>query len=167
MLCRRFVTFPILLLALLCTAGCHRARKGPASVLKMNDPTIEKQLVSGFYDVEANAWRWSAKQFIVTLLPPSGSDEKGAKLELHFVIPGTQLSKLGPMTLSVDIEGESLAPETFSTPGEHVYARDLPPGMLHTNLLPVIFMFDKAAPPSGGDQRELGAVVTSIALKPE
>jgi hypothetical protein len=158
--------FASVMLALTAVAGCHhKAPQRPVSVLNTADRTITKQLVGGFYPIEANAWRWTARQFIVTLLPPPGSDKQGAKLELHFVIPDAQIAKLGPMTLSADVDDYSLTAETYSTGGEHDYTRDIPASLLRTNSVPVIFRFDKASPPTAADGRELGAVVSLIALQ--
>src|SRR5881227_2271236 len=58
-----------------------------ASVLNMGDPKVEPQLVTGLYGFEAGAWRWAAKQFTVTLRPPFGSAQKGAKLSAKLTVP--------------------------------------------------------------------------------
>ena len=145
--------------------GCHQAkRKEPVSSVSTADPTVAKQLVGGFYKIEAKSWRWTARQFIVSLLPPPGSEQKGAKLSLHFFIPEANVAKLGPMTLKADIDDYALAPETYSKGGDSYYVRDIPANLLKTNLVPVIFTFDKAMPPMGPDGRELGAVVSLISL---
>src|SRR3954451_22536753 len=56
--------------------------QGAMSALSMGDPKAEPQLVTGFYGVEAGAWRWAAKQFTVSLRPPFGATQNGAKLTL-------------------------------------------------------------------------------------
>ena len=76
--------FAAMLAALaLASAGCNRDHKvtvretieetpgkaGPV-MLNMGDPKQEKLLVSGFYGIEAKAWRWTAQDFTVSL-PPS------------------------------------------------------------------------------------------------
>ena len=68
------------------------------------------------------------------------------------------------MTLTAEIDDYSMAPETYSKGGEHFYVREVPPNLLRTNIVPVIFTFDKASPPAGADGRELGAVVSLISL---
>jgi hypothetical protein len=146
-------------------AGCHQARrKEPVSVINTADPSVAKQLVGGFYKIEAKSWRWTSREFIVSLLPPPGSEQKGAKSNLHFFIPEDQISKLGPMTLNAEIDDYSMGPETYSKGGDHYYVREVPANLLRTNILPVIFTFDKASPPAGADGRELGAVVSLISL---
>ncbi len=163
---RRNYRIAFLVFALL--PGCHRARRKPlASAVNTADPSVSKQLVGGFYKIEQKSWRWSAREFIVSLAPPSGADHKGAILKLHFYLPETQIARLGPMTLTAEIDDATLRPETYSRPGDYFYVRDVPADLLHTNPLPVIFSFDKAVPPGTLDDRELGAVVTSISLSPE
>jgi hypothetical protein len=130
----------------------------------MSDTAISKQLIAGFYDVEANAWRWTARKFVVSFPQPVNADQKGAKLELQLYIPDSQIAKLGPVTLSADVDEHPLPSQTFSAGGQYTFARDVPPDALRSNLVPVIFTFDKAVPPSAGDGRELGAVVTMAAL---
>jgi hypothetical protein len=146
-------------------AGCHQARrKEPVSTISTADPTLAKQLVGGFYKIEAKSWRWTARQFVVSLLPPPGSERNGAKLSLHFFIPEANVAKLGPMTLKAEIDDLVLPPETYSRGGDCYYVREIPAKLLRTNLIPVIFSFDKAMPPAGPDGRELGAVVSLISL---
>ncbi len=121
-------------------------------------------MIAGFYGLEAKSWRWTARQFAVVLSPPPGSDRKGAQLRMRLVIPEGQIQKLGPMTLSTDVDDRTLDPETFSKGGNYDYVRDVPADVLRTNLAPIIFSFDKAAAPSAGDGRELAAIVTEISL---
>jgi hypothetical protein len=155
----------VVLAAITTLISCHPAvRKDPVSVVYTGDPSRAKQLVGGFFAIEAKSWRWTGRKFVVTLLPPPGSEQKGAKLRLHFAIPESQIAKIGPMTLSADVDDYSLAPETYSKGGEYFYTRDIPANLLRTNLIPVIFTFDKASPPTSSDERELGAVVSLIAL---
>jgi hypothetical protein len=153
------------LVLIACLTGCYRARrKEPLSVVNVADPAASKQLVGGFYKIEAKSWRWTAREFVVSLSPPPGSEQKGAKLSLHFFIPDGQIASLGPMTLSAEIDDFAMAPETYTKSGDHYYVRDIPPNLLRTNVLPVIFSFDKASEPSPADGRELGAVVSLISL---
>lgn len=132
----------------------------------MADPKTASQLVSGFYDVEANAWRWTARRFVVSFPPPANGEEKGGKLELRLFIPDTQIKALGPLTLTVEVNEKRLEPETFSKEGQYTYTRDVPASALHSNLIPVLFSFDKALHAGSIEGRELGAVVSMAALLP-
>jgi hypothetical protein len=69
------------------------------------------------------------------------------------------------MTLSTDVDGYTLPPETFTKGGGHTYSRDVPRDALRSNLVPVIFSFDKSSLPTEADGRELAAVITSIDLQ--
>ncbi len=147
------------------TIACHRQFKDPVSVLNMNDDTIERQLLSGFYGVENNTWRWVRRDFFVTLGPPPGSAERGAVLEIKFFIPEQQISQLGPVTLTPKIGLRDLPPMTYSTGGSLQYRAELLPVEAETNVIPVDFHFDKAVAPTKTDARELAAVVSSISIR--
>ena len=136
-----------------------------ASILNMADPATERQLISGFFAVEGNSWRWTGPAFVVLLKAPRRVDRTSVELVVRLFIPATQIQKLGAMTLSVDVDGVPLSPETFTKSGEFIFRRILPPSGRFAGVLPVNFSFDKAAPPSAQDERELSAIVTSISLQ--
>src|SRR5438477_724628 len=77
-----------------------RAAAELLSVVQMADPRGDVQLVSGFYSLEDNGWRWTAGKFSAELKPPPGAGENGAKLELKLNIPDVVVQQLGPITLS-------------------------------------------------------------------
>jgi hypothetical protein len=135
-----------------------------ASTIQMGDPRAAGQLVSGFYDIEENAWRWTGKQFIVELGTPLGASGRGATLQFQFTIPPVVMEKNGAVTLSASVDGNVLPPETFTTPGEHTYKHDVPAGLLGGESVKASFELDKAMPPCGADQRVLGIVANSAAL---
>ena len=152
-------------LPLILLPACQRARPKPlASSVKTADPAVAHQLAAGFYGVESNAWRWTGKDFSVVLLPPQGADRRGARLQVRLFIPDRQIQQIGAMTLNADVDGHDLPSQTFTRGGAQVYTSDVPADALRSNAVPVNFSFDKAAPPAGGDARELGAVVSEIAL---
>jgi hypothetical protein len=136
-----------------------------ASVLNMGDPKAEPQLVTGFYGVEAGAWRWAAKQFTVTLKPPVGSAQKGAKLSVKLTVPPVVIEKNKNISISATAGNAALAPETYTTPGDYVYVRDVPGSALAGDSVRVDFALDKVLPPAGADIRELGIIVLSIGLE--
>src|ERR1039457_4839403 len=54
--------------------GCKRQQTGQgasamASTIHMGDPQTAPQLVSGFYGIEQNAWRWTGRRFSLVLRP--------------------------------------------------------------------------------------------------
>src|SRR4051794_5345371 len=75
------------------TAGTDEETPRMASVLNMGDPKNEPQLITGFYGVEAGAGRWAGRQFTVTLRPPFGSAQKGAKLTMKLTVPQVVIDK--------------------------------------------------------------------------
>jgi len=158
--------------------GCKRAPKvrvqqteeeAPrlASTVRVADPKRESQLVSGFYGVEGNSWRWTAKKFSVVLHAPLGAAQKGATLDLALTVPGVVIEKLKTISLAATVDGRPLAPETYTEPGRFTFKRDLPPGALTGDSVRVDFQLDKAMQPAGADLRELGIIVSSIGLDPK
>jgi hypothetical protein len=135
-----------------------------ASTVRMGDRTMAHQLVSGFYDIESNAWRWTQQKFAVNLRPPAHSAQQGAVLELHLTVPRTSIDKLGSITLSATIDATALAPEAYSKAGDYTYRRDVPANLLPAGAVRVDFQLDKAVPPGDVDKRELGIVATSVRL---
>jgi hypothetical protein len=144
--------------------GCAQRRRGPASVIDMSDTSTAGQLIAGFYGVEEKKWRWTAGQFSVVLQPPPGADERGGNLQLAFFVPGEQLAKIGPMTLTASVEDQELGAQTFTQGGFLTYSREVPAAALKSNLVRVDFSFDKSYSPGNGDARVLGAVVSKIGL---
>ena len=135
------------------------------SVLNMGDPKVEPQLITGFHGIEAAAWRWTARQFTVALKPPFGSGQKGAKLTVKLTVPPVTIEKLKNVSLSATAGGSSLPPETYTTPGDYFYVREIPASLLTGDSLRVDFQLDKAMPPSAADIRELGIIVLNIGLE--
>ncbi len=135
-----------------------------ASIVHVADPRNASQLLTGFYDIEQNSWRWTAGRFSVLLRPPRGAAQKGAVLELKFSIPDTILSKLKTVSLSAAVNGSSLAPQSYNQSGEFTYSREVAPNLLGGESVKVDFSLDKALPPTGTDQRELGLVVSTVGL---
>lgn len=158
--------------------GCKRPDKvqvqetveeGPrlVSAIKMGDPKQETQLISGFYGIEGNAWRWTGKQFTAVLKTPFGAAQRGGTLELSFTVPQVVIDKLKTVSLTASVDGRPLPPETYTQPGLYTYKRDIPADWLAGESVKVEFQLDKAMPPSGADQRELGIVANALSLGPK
>jgi hypothetical protein len=168
---RRLVAALVLLMFVaLAPSGCRRKKKGRAredglaSVINVADPADSAQIVRGFSNVEADAWRWSTAKFSVVLRPPPGAAQNGAKLELNFTLHEAVVGKLGPVTLSASVNGTPVAPETFSQAGDFVYSHDVPASALGSDVVTVEFSTDKALAPTEKDKRELALIVKSIGL---
>lgn len=136
-----------------------------ASVIHVADPRVAPQLVSGFYDVEQNSWRWTKSKFAVTLRPPAGAAQKGATLQVKFNLPEPVTAKVGAVTVSAKVAGTALPPETYAKPGESTFSRDIPASLLNSNAVKVEFALDKFLPPGSVDQRELGIIISTIGFE--
>ena len=75
-------------------------------------PGLCGQLVSGFHGIEANAWRWTMRQFSVYLRPPLGSAQKGAVLIVNLTVPPAVIETEKTISLSASVKGNRFAPET-------------------------------------------------------
>lgn len=155
---------------MLAPAGCRRKKKGRtredglASMINVADPADSAQIVRGFSNVEADAWRWSTSKFSVVLRPPAGAAQNGAKLDMTFTLHEAVVSKLGPVTVSATVNGTPVAPETFSQPGDFTYSHEVPASALGSDVVTVEFSTDKFLPPTDKDKRELALIVKTIGL---
>lgn len=134
----------------------------PVSTIAVGDPQYS-QLLRGFYGIE-QSWRWTQKSFAVRLVPPNGSAQKGAQLQLRFGIPDPIIQNLNSITLSAAVDGFQLAPQRFEKSGQYTYTRDVTADHLQVPSVTVNFMLDRVLPPGPTDKRELGIVVTEVGL---
>jgi hypothetical protein len=98
------------------------------------EPPYPPVLRKGWFEMEDN-WRWTGREFSV-LLPQDPFIEVAA-LELNFVLLDEVLAVTGPVTLQGKVNGRALKPQTFSTPGDHLYQAKLPPGIVAAAMLPL------------------------------
>lgn len=138
-----------------------------ASVVATADPNAAPQLVSGFYGVEQNAWRWTAGRFSVVLRPPRTASTRGTTLQVKFAIPDVSMPKMKGVSLSAYVNGTALAPESYTQAGQFTYIRDVPASLLTGEVSRVDFSLDKTVPPSSADRRELGVVVSMVGFLPK
>ena len=138
-----------------------------ASTVYTGDPNSEPQLLAGFYRAEEYSWRWTAQRFSVVLRPPEMENEEAAKLVVWLGIPEGLIQKLHSISLSGNVGGFALKPETYTRPGNYTYTRMVAPNLLASEEVRIDFQLDKVMPPIGQDVRPLGIVVTSIGLEPQ
>jgi len=173
----RLPVMAALALTLVCAPACKRHKvtvqtieeptSNLASVVATADPHAATQLLSGFYGIEQNAWRWTAGRFSVLLRPPRGAATKGAVLQLKFTIPETSMPKMKMLTLTGYVNGTPLAPETYAKAGQYTYSRDVPAALLPGDSARIDFSLDKTMMPEGADRRELGVVASMIGFQPK
>jgi hypothetical protein len=135
-----------------------------ASVVRMNDPQTNKQLMKGFYGVEGGSWRWTAGKFAVRLQIPPGAAQSGATLNLNLNIPDAVLQKVGKITITGSINGMALKSAEFEKSGAALYSADVAQSLLTGDSVEADFTLDKSIPPGATDRRELGVIATSVAL---
>jgi hypothetical protein len=141
------------------------AGKAPiVSTLKMSDPSAKEQLTKGFYGLEANAWRWTAGNFSVTLKTPLGAAQKGATLTLDLTVSDAALKQLHFQTLAASVGATALKSEKYVDAGSHTFTADIPAAALTGDTVTVDFSLDNALPPAV-DKRELGVIVSSIGIE--
>jgi hypothetical protein len=136
----------------------------PEASIPMDAPGYDNQL-SGFYPPDSGGFRWTKKEFSATLTPPAPGG--GTELLMQLYIPESAMGRLGSMTLRTRFGGHALAPETWSTGGQHIFRRELDNSWLGGGPVLIEFSLDKALPPAAGDPRQLGIVVKEIAIRPE
>jgi hypothetical protein len=138
---------------------------GPlASVVRMSEPKTAVQLVRGFYALESGAWRWTKSQFSVTLRPPAGAAQNGAKLEMKMTTPEAVLAKIQTMTLFCTVNGQALDPEKIGKAGDLTYRREVSATALTGDAATFDFHFDKFLAAGQVEERELAAIVLSVGL---
>lgn len=150
------------------SVGCQHQSQWPASSFSVADPSVVRQLVSGFYEVNDNRWRWTAPSFTVAFRPPNlnyTQPLRPARLTVSLYFPQAEIDQLGPITLTASGAEDQFGQTTYNAGGSHTFVADLPARALCTNVLPVTFSLNKSFHGSGGDARSLGMVVNSFSLK--
>lgn len=136
-----------------------------ASMIHMGDPRTAPQLLTGFYEIESNSWRWTMGKFAVALRPPRNAAIRGATLRFKFVIPEPVMEKVKKMTLTAAVTGAPLKPQTYTQSGEAEYSRDVDAKLLAGEAVNVEFSLDNFLPAGAIEQRELGVIATSVGFE--
>lgn len=167
----------LLAAGLLLLGGCHskdrvhvETDEGPprmAAMLTMADEKSSPQLLEGFYGLEDKQWRWTAGHFSVLLSTPPLGSRDGAVLKVQLSIPKPLIDRVKTTTLTAEIAGTKLSPESFTQAGSFVFVRDIPAKLLQDDSVRVDFSLDRFLPSGTVDGRELGLVVTSVGFEPQ
>ena len=133
------------------------------STVQMNDSAAARQLLSGFYGVENNAWRWTSGKFSVSLPTPLLA-QNGATVALSFTVPDAIIQKLQKIKVTASVAGAALKSQEYDAAGPYVFSADIPPGpQLKADAITVDFTVDKTMQPPG-DKRELAIVANSVSI---
>jgi hypothetical protein len=171
---RRNVLNLLLTAPFILSIGCKRKRKWATpeplteqafpTAITFSSATSGAQFLTGFYPVE-DSWRWTKKDFSVVLGRPAATAGKRTDIALTFNVPDAIIQKLKSITLYASINGHNLSSATYTNPGDYSYVQEVPPASLASEKVSVDFHLDKALPPTAGDPRELGIVVSAVRLK--
>jgi hypothetical protein len=166
-----------LLLVLLVLGGCSRpedaqdtaaetVRRGAEvkySYAQTNDLRVAPQLGPGWYPVEDGGWRWMAHEAQLTLRAP---ETVPAQFEVRLALPKGHIALIGPVEFSVLFNDQPFAKETYTKDGQHTLTKDVPAGALTHGPIRVTLRVSKTrVPGTGGDLRELGAVIAGVGFK--
>jgi hypothetical protein len=124
------------------------------SYLPMNAPEAGGQIVSGLYDLENGAWRWTSGSAVVLLKSPAHP----LPIEAAFTIPDAAPARHVELLL----DGRVVASETYSGPG--AYTLKSPPQTPAGPTASVTLTIDRTFSVPG-DHRELGVVVSGIGFR--
>jgi len=160
------LTLTVLLPVLLVSGGCRRRPKAGevASTIFAGDPKVASHFTSGFYDTEAGAWRWTNKEFAVTLNPPLHAAENGAHFSMHIAVPDAVIQNPKFVELSCSLGGSKLDPQVFAKSGSYTYTRDVPADKLQGPEVRIDCAVDHATPAAPPDARQLGIIVSEAGL---
>jgi hypothetical protein len=130
-------------------------RKPALSMLPMNAPEAESQIVSGIYKLEENAWRWMAGRGVLLLKPLP----EAATLEIALYIPDASPAR----QVTVRADGRLVAEARFDGPGSHTIVSGQPVAT-SGDTVTIEILADRSFLPQG-DQRELGFILSSVGLR--
>ena len=134
------------------------------SAIRISDPKSTPQLLRGFYELQAGAWRWAEPHFAVDLGTPAGAATRGARLVLDFNLPEPSIAALKTVTVAAQAGSLPLPPQTYTTAGLHQYQPEVPAEAFVKDEITIGFSVDKfLTPPDDG--RNLALVVTAISLE--
>jgi hypothetical protein len=134
-----------------------------ASLVRMNDPGTTAQMLSGFYNLENNSWRWTSGKFSILLRTPPGAAAQGGVVTFAFTLPDVVIQKLKSIAITASMNGMNLNSAEFDKPGPNTFTANVPPALLTGESLQVDFALDKTIPPDV-DKRALGVIANSIGI---
>ncbi len=135
-----------------------------SSSVLMSQPRDAAQLLTGFYNLEQDAWRWTARQFSVSLAPPAPRAERPGRLEFRFTIPDIAAADLKGVHIQASVEGRSLGSFQSNQAGEQLATFDIPKELMKADALIIEFSLDKTIPHREAETRELGLIAVGFRL---
>ena len=130
-------------------------RRPVLSDLPMNAPEAPSQIVSGIYQLEENAWRWTSGRAVVLLKAPPGPAVLEASIYVPDAAPARSVTLLAGGRLTARME----LPE----PGSYV-VRSQKPIAPAADPVTVEILVDRTFSPRG-DDRELGVILVRVGFR--
>ncbi|HYL73272.1 MAG TPA: glycosyltransferase family 39 protein [Bryobacteraceae bacterium] len=129
-------------------------RKPVLSDLPMDAAEAAQQIVSGIYQLEGGAWRWTGQTSVVLLKPPA----EPTPLVVQFSIP-----EQSPVRqISVAVNGQQVASRSFAGPGKYSLAS--PPVRPDGDSAQVTIAADKSFSVQG-DSRQLAIILIRVGFE--
>lgn len=135
-----------------------------SAAIRMADPRDSAQLLSGFYNLEQNAWRWTSRQFSISLATPKSAAPTSGRLEFQFTLPDVAAADLAGVTISASVEGRSLGAYKAAKAGEQTAVFTVPQDIMKADALIVDFTLDKSIPRRDAETRDLGLIALGFRL---
>jgi cephalosporin hydroxylase len=135
----------------------------PAMVFELTvaDPALKDRLLRGFYD-GTNAWKWTGRQFAVSLDAPPPLDAP-TYLVLDFNAPDELMNVVKEVTLTARVNGQVVGSKKYTASGRYFLQCSVPLALLKKSPAEVEFELDHAAKdPANG--REIGLIVVNVQL---
>lgn len=136
------------------TAQVVVERKPEVEFLPMNAPAAARQIVSGVYDLEQDAWRWMGERAVILLKRP----DTPKSVEATFSIPGPAPAR----QVSLYIDNELVAQANYATPGTYTL-RSLAVAARSPSVTLTIAVDKSFRVP--GDHRQLGITLGSAGFR--
>ena len=117
----------------------------PAMVFELTvaDPALKDRLLRGFYD-GTNAWKWTGRQFAVSLDAPPPLDAP-TYLVLDFNAPDELMNVVKEVTLTARVNGQVVGSKKYTASGRNILQCSVPPALLKKSPAEVEFELDHAA----------------------
>jgi hypothetical protein len=132
-------------------AGLPEAR---LSYLRMSDPAAGPQLLSGFYGIEDQAWRWMSGDGVVILRVPEGTSQ----FEIRFVIPEAAPAR----RVTVAADGITVANRLYPASGSYTLSGSV--ALAGRAFTQVVISVDRTFQ-AAGDRRRLGLIVQELGFR--
>jgi len=121
------------------------------SDLRMNDPEAEQQIVSGVFQLENSAWRWTSQTAVILLKPPV----EATPLVIRFYIPDPAPAR----QVTLRLNNQVVATKMYASPGSYIIVT--PALKPEGDSVPVSIEIDKTFS-TQSDRRKLGIILTEV-----